>query len=62
MFHDDRLYLSFTRLEGGRHEVVYYLRAETPGVGHILPGGAIPMDAEHLAGEKGSDTLEIVVK
>jgi hypothetical protein len=58
-FRDDRVCLFFTRLEAGRHEVVYYLRAETPGASHILPGFAHPMYAEHLHGETGSDRVEV---
>jgi uncharacterized protein YfaS (alpha-2-macroglobulin family) len=61
-FRDDRVCLSFTYLERGKHEIVYYLRAETPGTTHILPGSAFPMYAEHLRGETGSDKLEIVEK
>jgi hypothetical protein len=58
-FRDDRVCLSFTHLDKGKHEIVYYLRAETPGTTHILPGCIFPMYAEHLRGETGSDQLTI---
>jgi hypothetical protein len=58
-FRDDRLCIFHTALPAGRHEIVYYLRAETPGVSHILPGCAYPMYAEQIRGETGSARLEI---
>ncbi len=59
-FRDDRLCLFFTHLAAGKHEFIYYLRAETPGVAHILPGCAYPMYSEAIRGEMGSDRLEVM--
>jgi uncharacterized protein YfaS (alpha-2-macroglobulin family) len=58
-FRDDRVCVYFGALPAGRHEVVYYLRAETPGVSHVLPGCAYPMYAESVRGETGADRLEV---
>ena len=59
-FRDDRVCLFFTNLSAGKHEIIYYLRAETPGLAHVLPGFVHPMYAEPLHGETGSDRIEIV--
>jgi hypothetical protein len=56
---DDRLCVFFTTLAPGRHEVVYYLRAETPGVSHILPGCLYPMYHERIRGETGAARIEV---
>ena len=58
-FRDDRLCVFFDALEAGEHELVYYLRAETPGVSHVIPGCTYPMYAEKTRGETGADILEI---
>jgi len=59
-FRDDRFCLFAGSLPAGRHEVVYFLRAETAGVSHVLPGELYPMYEYGLRGESGSDVLEIV--
>ena len=59
-FRDDRLAAFFTGLPAGRHELVYYLRAETPGTSHILPGAAYPMYNEQVRGETEAMPLEIL--
>lgn len=59
-FRDDRVCAFFGKLPAGRHEFVYYLRAETAGVSHVLPGCVYPMYADHLRGETGSLRLEIL--
>jgi hypothetical protein len=56
-FRDDRVCAFFTSLANGQHELLYYLRAETPGTSHILPGCAYPMYDEKHRGETGSATL-----
>jgi uncharacterized protein YfaS (alpha-2-macroglobulin family) len=56
-FRDDRVCAFFTSLANGQHELLYYLRAETPGTSHILPGCAYPMYNEKHRGETGSATL-----
>ena len=58
-FRDDRLCAFYTSLPAGHHEIVYYLRAETPGISSILPGCAYPMYAEKVRGETGSARVEI---
>jgi uncharacterized protein YfaS (alpha-2-macroglobulin family) len=58
-FRDDRVCAFFTNLSAGRHEIVYYLRAETPGFSTILPGCAHPMYAPDRRGETGTTRLEI---
>jgi lipopolysaccharide export system protein LptA len=58
-FRDDRVCLFFTALEAGNHEVVYYLRAETPGHFHLLPGFAYPMYGDTRRGE--TQSAEIIV-
>jgi len=58
-FRDDRLCVFFTDLSAGKHELVYYLRAETPWTGHVLPGAAYPMYNETIRGETGSATLTV---
>jgi uncharacterized protein YfaS (alpha-2-macroglobulin family) len=58
-FRDDRVCVFHTALRAGRHEMVYYLRAETPGVSHLLPGCVYPMYEEKTRGETGSARLEV---
>jgi uncharacterized protein YfaS (alpha-2-macroglobulin family) len=58
-FRDDRVCVFFSSLPGGRHEVVYYLRAETPGTSSWLPGVAYPMYAATRRGESGSGRLQV---
>ena len=53
-FRDDRVCLFFTALGSGDHEIIYYLRAETPGLSHLLPGMVYPMYADTRRGETGS--------
>jgi len=58
-FRDDRLAVFFASLPAGRHEPVYYLRAETAGKSCMLPGIAYPMYNERLRGETAAMHLEI---
>jgi len=58
-FRDDRVCIFANALGAGRHEIVYYLRAETPGVSHLLPGIAYPMYSDRRRGETGTMWLEI---
>lgn len=58
-FRDDRLALFFKALSPGTHEVIYYLRAETPGRCSVLPGCAYPMYAEKLRGDTGLGRVEV---
>jgi uncharacterized protein YfaS (alpha-2-macroglobulin family) len=58
-FRDDRLCVFLTRLAAGRTEVVYYLRAETPGLSHVLPGCVYPMYNDKVRGETGADKVEV---
>ncbi len=58
-FRDDRLVVFFTRLAPGTYSLVYYLRAETPGTSHVLPGAIYPMYAADQRGETASDTIRI---
>ncbi|MEI7776821.1 MAG: hypothetical protein WCK17_18850, partial [Verrucomicrobiota bacterium] len=58
-FRDDRLCAFFTQLPAGEHELIYYLRAETPGTVSVLPACAYPMYSEKLRGETGSNTLQV---
>lgn len=58
-FRDDRVCAFYPTLRAGRHEIIYYLRAETPGVSHLLPGCAYPMYGEKVRGETGSARLEV---
>ena len=46
-------------LAAGAHEVVYYLRAETAGTSHVLPGRAYPMYDEKTLGETGAARVEV---
>jgi uncharacterized protein YfaS (alpha-2-macroglobulin family) len=59
-FRDDRVCAFFGNLEAGKHEVVYYLRAETAGVSQVLPGSAYPMYNDRLRGSTASAKLEVV--
>ncbi len=58
-FRDDRLCVFFTALSAGTHEIVYYLRAETPGRCSVLPGCAYPMYDEKTRGETASSKIEV---
>ncbi len=58
-FRDDRLCVFFRALSAGTHELVYYLRAETPGTCTVLPGCAYPMYDENHRGETGGGKLEV---
>jgi uncharacterized protein YfaS (alpha-2-macroglobulin family) len=58
-FRDDRVCLYSGSLGAGRHEFVYYLRAETAGRAHLLPGYAYPMYADHLRGETEGEVVEV---
>jgi uncharacterized protein YfaS (alpha-2-macroglobulin family) len=58
-FRDDRVAVFHASLEAGRHELVYYLRAETPGTSHVRPGRAYPMYAERIRGETGAAVLSV---
>jgi len=58
-FRDDRLCVFFDRLPAGRHNFIYYLRAESAGTSHVLPGCAYPMYAETHRGETGTKRLEV---
>jgi uncharacterized protein YfaS (alpha-2-macroglobulin family) len=59
-FRDDRLCVFFARLPAGSHEIVYYLRAETPGRCSVLPGCAYPMYDEKTRGETASSKIEVL--
>ena len=59
-FRDDRVSCFFSRLPAGKHELIYYLRAETRGTSHILPGVAYPMYDEKIRGETGA--LRVTIK
>lgn len=56
---DDRLCVSFSSLNAGTHEVVYYLRAETAGRCTVLPGTAYPMYNDRQRGDTASMKLEV---
>jgi uncharacterized protein YfaS (alpha-2-macroglobulin family) len=58
-FRDDRVCAFFPRLSAGRHEMIYYLRAESVGVNHVLPGCVYPMYADTMRGETGTQRVEI---
>jgi len=58
-FRDDRVGVFHTRLDAGRHELIYYLRAETPGTSHLLPGCAYPMYSDQIRGETGAHAIEV---
>jgi uncharacterized protein YfaS (alpha-2-macroglobulin family) len=58
-FRDDRVAAFFTSLPAGKHELIYYLRAEHRGASHVLPGAAYPMYHDRLRGETGAMRLEI---
>lgn len=59
-FRDDRFCAFATSLPAGRHELVYFLRAETPGLSQVLPGCVYPMYQDKVRGETGAGRLEIV--
>ncbi|MEZ0300257.1 MAG: hypothetical protein ACAI35_27690, partial [Candidatus Methylacidiphilales bacterium] len=56
---DDRICVFFTHLPAGSHTVTYLLRAETPGISHVLPGIAYPMYQEKTRGETASDIIRV---
>jgi hypothetical protein len=58
-FRDDRLCVFFNQLPAGKHEIVYWLRAETAGASHFLPGVVYPMYQESARGETGATRLEV---
>ena len=58
-FRDDRLCLFFTSLSAGTHEIVYYLRAETPGLCTVLPGCAYPMYNANTRGETAATKMGV---
>jgi uncharacterized protein YfaS (alpha-2-macroglobulin family) len=58
-FRDDRVCVFYGALSAGRHEIVYYLRAETPGVSHVLPACAYPMYHPTIRGETDSARVEV---
>jgi uncharacterized protein YfaS (alpha-2-macroglobulin family) len=58
-FRDDRVAVFFTRLPAGRHELVYYLRAETRGQSSVLPGVAYPMYEDQIRGETGTSIITV---
>ena len=58
-FRDDRVCVYFGNLSAGEHHFSYYLRAEAPGISHVIPGRAYPMYNEKLCGETGADVLEV---
>ena len=58
-FRDDRVCSFFTDLPAGRHELTYYLRAETAGTSHVVPGRAYPMYDDDVVGETGASKLEV---
>jgi uncharacterized protein YfaS (alpha-2-macroglobulin family) len=59
-FRDDRVAAFFSELPAGRHELVYYLRAETRGMTHMLPAVAYPMYNESLRGRSSACQLRVV--
>ncbi len=59
-FRDDRVCAFAASLPAGRHEFVYFLRAETPGVSQVLPGRVYPMYQDRIRGETGAARLEII--
>ena len=61
-FRDDRLCAFFTSLPAGRHEIIYYLRAETPGECNVLPGAAFGMYNEAIRGETGAARLQVTAR
>ena len=58
-FRDDRLCVFFNQLPAGKHEIVYWLRAETTGMSHFLPGVVYPMYEDKERGETGASRLEV---
>ena len=58
-FRDDRVCAFAASLPAGRHEFIYYLRAETPGVSQVLPGRVYPMYDDKVRGETGAARVEI---
>ena len=58
-FRDDRVCVFHTSLAKGSHELIYYLRAETPGTYNILPSCAYPMYDEKHRGETGASRLQV---
>ena len=58
-FRDDRMVAFFTTLSPGRHTFTYYLRAETEGRSHQLPGAIFPMYEETQRGETGGTSIQV---
>ena len=58
-FRDDRVCAFAGGLPAGKHELVYYLRAETRGTSNVLPGEAYPMYHDSLRGTTGGLRLVI---
>ena len=58
-FRDDRVAAFFTSLPAGKHELIYYLRAEHRGMSNVLPGVAYPMYNDRLRGETGALRVEV---
>ncbi len=58
-FRDDRLCLFFTSLAAGAHEIVYFVRAETPGHCTVLPGSAYPMYDAAARGESTASKVAV---
>jgi hypothetical protein len=58
-FRDDRLCLFLDHLPAGKHEFVYWLRAETAGASHFLPGVVYPMYQDTERGETGVSRVEV---
>ncbi|MEQ8190337.1 MAG: hypothetical protein ABRQ39_20390, partial [Candidatus Eremiobacterota bacterium] len=57
---DNRVVFFLNDLKGGHAEIVYTLRAETPGIYHALPARAEMMYNPHVKGN--SDERVLVVK
>ena len=58
-FRDDRMCVFFSALTAGQHEIIYYLRAETPGRCTMATGCAYPMYDEKTRGETGASKIEV---
>jgi len=49
----------FSSLSAGTHEIIYYLRAETPGQATHLSGAAYPMYNEKTAAKPERTRFEV---
>jgi uncharacterized protein YfaS (alpha-2-macroglobulin family) len=58
-FRDDRVCVFLTSLDAGSHEILYYLRAETPGTCSVLPGCAYPMYEPATRGGTAGSKVEV---